>query len=83
MIGAWPTATARDPMSARRFGQLLALAADFLGLVYAVGGGVLALRLYLADLPSRTVADQLPRAVLSRSGLAQTPSPRSASRPAT
>ena len=55
----------------KTIGQLLALAAGFLGLVYAAGGGVLALRLYLADLPSRTIVSQLPRDVLISIGLAQ------------
>ncbi len=55
----------------KTIGQLLALAAGFLGLVYAAGGGVLALRLFLADLPSRTIVSQLPRDVLISIGLAQ------------
>ena len=58
-----------DPV--KTIGQLLGLAAGFLGLVYAAGGGVLALRLYLADLPSRTIVSQLPRDVLISIGLAQ------------
>jgi hypothetical protein len=45
--------------------------AGFLALLYAAGGGVLALRLYLADLPSRTVVGQLPRDLLISVGLAQ------------
>lgn len=58
-----------DPV--RTIGQLLGLVAGFLGLVYAAGGGVLALRLFLADLPSRTIVSQLPRDVLISVGLAQ------------
>jgi len=55
----------------KTIGQLLALAAGFIGLVYAAGGGVLALRLYLAHLPSRTIVGQLPRDLLISVGLAQ------------
>jgi len=55
----------------RTIGQLLALAAGFIGLVYAAGAGVLALRLYLAHLPSRTIVGQLPRDLLISVGLAQ------------
>jgi hypothetical protein len=54
----------------KTIGQLLALAAGFLGLVYAAGGGVLALRLYLARLPSRTIVGQLPRDMVISIGLA-------------
>src|SRR6266540_7551245 len=43
----------------KTLGQLFGLAAGFIALVYAAGGGVLALRLYLSDLPSRTVVGQL------------------------
>jgi hypothetical protein len=53
----------------RTIGQLLALAAGFLGLVYAAGGAVLALRLYLAHLPSRTIVGQLPRDMVISVGL--------------
>jgi hypothetical protein len=52
-------------------GQLLGLAAGFVALVYAAGGGVLALRLYLAHLPSRTIVGQLPRELLISVGLSQ------------
>lgn len=55
----------------KTIGQLLALAAGFIGLVYAAGAGVLALRLYLAHLPSRTIVGQLPRDLLISVGLAQ------------
>jgi hypothetical protein len=55
----------------KTIGQLLALAAGFIGLVYAVGAGVLALRLYLAHLTSRTNDGQLPRVLLISVGLAQ------------
>jgi hypothetical protein len=55
----------------KTIGQLLALAAGFIGLVYAVGAGVLALRLYLTHLPSRTIVGQLPRDLLISVGLAQ------------
>jgi hypothetical protein len=54
----------------KTIGQLLALAAAFLGLVYAAGGAVLALRLYLARLPSRTIVGQLPRDMVISVGLA-------------
>jgi hypothetical protein len=55
----------------KTLGQLLGLAAGAVALLYAAGGGVLALRLYLARLPSRTVAAQLPRDLLISIGLAQ------------
>jgi hypothetical protein len=55
----------------RTIGQLLGLAAGFLALVYAAGGGVLALRLYLAHLPSRTIVGQLPRDLVISFGLTQ------------
>lgn len=55
----------------KTLGQLLGLAAGFIALVYAAGGGVLALRLYLAHLPSRTIVGQLPRDLLISVGLAQ------------
>jgi hypothetical protein len=50
---------------------LVGLAAGAVALVYAAGGGVLALRLYLTHLPSLAVVGQLPRAVLVSIGLAQ------------
>ena len=49
----------------------MGLAAGFVALLYVAGGGVLALRLYLADLPSRTIAAQLPRDLLISIALAQ------------
>ena len=52
-------------------GQLVGAAAGFVALLYVAGGGVLALRLYLADLPSRTIAAQLPRDLLISIALAQ------------
>jgi len=52
-------------------GQLVGAAAGFVALLYAAGGGVLALRLYLAELPSRTIVAQLPRDLLISIGLAQ------------
>jgi hypothetical protein len=55
----------------RTLGQLIGLAAGLLALLYAAGGGVLTLRLYLMHLPSRTVAAQLPRDLLISIGLAQ------------
>lgn len=55
----------------RTLGQLIGLAAGLLALLYATGGGVLTLRLYLLHLPSRTVAAQLPRDLLISIGLAQ------------
>jgi hypothetical protein len=55
----------------KTLGQLFGLAAGFIALVYAAGGGVLALRLYLSDLPSRTVVGQLPRDLLISVGLSQ------------
>jgi hypothetical protein len=55
----------------RTLGQLIGLAAGLVALIYAAGGGVLALRLYLAHLPSRTIVAQLPRDLLISVGLAQ------------
>jgi hypothetical protein len=55
----------------RTLAQLLGLAAGAIALVYAAGGGVLALRLYLSHLPSLAVVGQLPRSVLVSIGLAQ------------
>jgi hypothetical protein len=55
----------------KTLGQVVGLAAGFIALMYAAGGGVLALRLFLADLPSRTVVGQLPRDLLISVGLAQ------------
>lgn len=52
-------------------GQAVGLLAGAVALVYAVGGGVLALRLFLEDLPSRTIVGQLPRDLLISVGLAQ------------
>lgn len=54
-----------------RLGQILGLAAGFVAVVYIAGGGVLALRLYLAHLPSRTIVGQLPRELVISVGLAQ------------
>jgi hypothetical protein len=51
--------------------QLLGLATGLVALLYVTGGAVLALRLYLADLPSRTIAAQLPRGLLISIALAQ------------
>jgi hypothetical protein len=51
--------------------QLVGLAAGAVALLYVAGGAVLALRLYLADLPSRTIAAQLPRDLLISIALAQ------------
>jgi hypothetical protein len=56
---------------AKTLGQIFGLVAGVVGLVYAVGGGALALRLYLEDLPSLTVVGQLPRAYLISIGLTQ------------
>lgn len=52
-------------------GQAVGLLAGAVGLVYAVGGAVLALRLFIEDLPSRTIVAQLPRDLLVSVGLAQ------------
>jgi hypothetical protein len=56
---------------AKTVGQLLGLAAGLVALLYAAGGGVLTLRLYLQHLPSRTIAAELPRDLLISIGLAQ------------
>lgn len=55
----------------KTLGQVFGLAAGVIALVYATGGGVLALRLYLADLPSRAPVAQLPRDLLISAGLSQ------------
>jgi hypothetical protein len=52
-------------------GQAVGLLAGAVGLVYMVGGAVLALRLFIEDLPSRTIVAQLPRDLLVSVGLAQ------------
>lgn len=52
-------------------GQVVGLLAGAVGLVYMVGGAVLALRLFIEDLPSRTIVAQLPRDLLVSVGLAQ------------
>jgi hypothetical protein len=74
-VGAAETTKASsDPKSTdvvTRLGQLVGLAAGAVALVYAAGGGVLALRLYLAHLPSVKIASQLPREFLISIGLAQ------------
>jgi hypothetical protein len=52
-------------------GQAVGLLAGAVALVYMVGGAVLALRLYIEDLPSRTIVAQLSRDLLVSVGLAQ------------
>ena len=52
-------------------GQAVALLAGAVGLVYLVGGAVLALRLFSQDLPSLTIVPQLSRELLVSVGLAQ------------
>lgn len=71
MIGRVADADRQGPDVVTRLGQLLGLAAGFVALVYIAGGGVLALRLYLAHLPSRTIVGQLPRELVISIGLAQ------------
>jgi hypothetical protein len=51
--------------------QLAGLLVGFVALLYAAGGGVLALRLYFQDLPSLTVVGQLPREFLISIALTQ------------
>lgn len=51
--------------------QLVGAVAGVIALLYVAGGAVLALRLFLADLPSRTIAAQLPRDLLISIALAQ------------
>jgi hypothetical protein len=51
--------------------QVVGLLAGFVALIYAAGGGVYALRLFLEDLPSRVIVGQLPRDLLISVGLAQ------------
>ena len=52
-------------------GQAVGLYAGAVALVYMVGGAVLALQLYIEDLPSRTIVAQLSRDLLVSVGLAQ------------
>lgn len=55
----------------KTLGLIFGLFAGFVTLLYAVGGGVLVLRLFLEDLPSLTVVGQLPRELLISIGLTQ------------
>jgi hypothetical protein len=55
----------------KSLGLVFGLLAGVVGLVYAVGGGVLAVRLYFESLPSLTVVGQLPREYLIAVGLTQ------------
>jgi len=55
----------------KALGLVFGLLAGLVTLVYAVGGGVLALRLFFEDLPSLTVVGQLPREYLIAVGLTQ------------
>jgi hypothetical protein len=66
-----PDGEREEPDVIKTLGQLIGLAAGVVALIYAAGGGVLALRLYLAHLPSRTIVAQLPRDLLISVGLAQ------------
>jgi hypothetical protein len=58
--------------------QLAGLLAGVLALLYAIGGGVLALRLYFESLPSLTVVGQLPREFLISLALTQVALPTAA-----
>jgi hypothetical protein len=55
----------------KALGLVVGLLAGIVGLLYAIGGGVLTLRLYLQDLPSLTVVGQLPREFLISIALTQ------------
>ena len=55
----------------KALGLVVGLLAGIVGLLYAIGGGVLTLRLFLEDLPSLTVVGQLPREFLISIGLTQ------------
>jgi hypothetical protein len=55
----------------KALGLVVGLLAGIVGLLYAIGGGVVTLRLYLEDLPSLTVVGQLPREFLISIGLTQ------------
>jgi hypothetical protein len=55
----------------KALGLVVGLLAGIVGLLYAIGGGVLTLRLYLEDLPSLTVVGQLPREFLISIALTQ------------
>lgn len=59
------------PDTVKTLGAIFGLLAGAVGLLYAIGGGALALRLYLAELPSVTVVAQLPREYLISIGLTQ------------
>jgi hypothetical protein len=55
----------------KTLGLVVGLLAGIVGLLYAIGGGVVTLRLYLENLPSLTVVGQLPREFLISIGLTQ------------
>ena len=62
---------ASRPDLAKTLAQVVGFLAGFVGLLYAVGGGVLAARLSLEHLPSLTIVGQLPREFLVAQGLTQ------------
>jgi hypothetical protein len=61
----------RGSETIKTLGLVVGLLAGVVGLLYAMGGGVLMLRLYLEDLPSLTVVGQLPREFLISTALSQ------------
>lgn len=71
MIGRMADGESRGSDLVEAVGKAVGLLAGAVGLVYIVGGGVLALRLFIEDLPSRTIVGQLPRDMLISVGLAQ------------
>lgn len=61
----------RGSETIKTLGLVVGLLAGVVGLLYAIGGGVFMLRLYLEDLPSLTVVGQLPRELLISTALSQ------------
>ena len=61
----------RGSETIKTLGLVVGLLAGAVGLLYAIGGGVLTLRLYLEDLPSLTIVGQLPREYLISIALTQ------------
>ncbi|MGH3042384.1 MAG: hypothetical protein ACRDNG_11725, partial [Gaiellaceae bacterium] len=64
-----PNEDSRGTELLKALGLVVGLLAGSVGLLYAIGGGVLTLRLFLEDLPSLTVVGQLPREFLISIGL--------------
>jgi hypothetical protein len=68
---AVPDEGSRGTELLKALGLVVGLLAGIVGLLYAIGGGVLTLRLFLEDLPSLMIVGQLPREFLISIGLTQ------------